>query len=436
MYLKKKISESNFNIFDILVILIPFSIIIGNFLINLNLILLILFGLFKYFTNLKEFLKNNYLYFLIFVIFIAINLYFSDDLNLSVIGIIGLLKNLLVSFLLFFWLKSIKKNFEYLSISISFAIIILSISVLSQFIYYEYYNILYNRVNGLFIDESVAGSYIIKLLVPTLVFIFTREKSNTLVLFLFTLTFSAVLISGDRAPAILYFISFFIFIIFNKNLNLKNSINSIIILVSIILICLSISSNFRNKITYTSGQFGFTFAEKVFYNLQKNIFKEKKRTYEEYINTNNRKNESNFLETKWFEHYSKAFKIGKKNLLIGSGIKSFRTSCKISKYNGNLGDNKTFDYGCATHPHNIYLEIFSETGIVGILIFIPLIIYCLIITLKNKNSKVKALSLSYIFILFFPLQTTGSFFSTFNGIFYFICLSMILYLNKNYMPSK
>ena len=436
MYFKKKIFDNYFNIFDLLILLIPFSIIAGNYIINLNLVFIIFLGIYKYNIEFVKTFKNIFYYLLLLFVFISVNLFFSDDINLSAIGIIGLLKNIIYAFILFLWLQNKKNNLKYFSFSIALAIIILSISVLLQFIYYEYNEIFYNRINGLFIDESVAGSYIVKLLAPSLIYFLIRDKNLKLAFILFILTFFAVLITGDRAPSILYFISFFIFLVLNKDLSLKYSYKNILVLISLILICFTLSSNFRNKVTYTFGQFGFTAVEKIFYNIQQNFFNEKNIPYNEHVKSENRKKENNFFETQWFKHYSKAFEIGKKNILIGSGIKSFRTSCQISKYNTKFDNEYNINYGCATHPHNIYIEIFSETGMIGLIIFIFLIFYLIFQTSKHTNFNIKALTLCYIFILFFPFQTTGSFFSTFNGIFYFICLSLVLHLNNYYKSIK
>ena len=436
MDLKKNIFSNKFNIFDIFILLVPFSIIIGNYLINLNLIFLILLGIFKYTNQLKELLKKFNMYITLFSVFISINLFFSDDYNLSTIGVLGLLKNILFSCIFFLWLKNKKSSFKYFSISISLAIIVLSISVLLQFIYYEYQNIPYNRINGLFFDESVAGSYIVKLLIPSIFYFLIIEKNTKLSLILFILTFVSVLITGDRAPAILYFISFFIFLFLNKDISKINISKVILLLLSIILICFCISSNLRDKITFTSKQLGINFAEKFFHNIQYKIFNDREESYERSIEQKKTRKEDNFFDTQWFMHYSKAFEIGKQNILIGSGIKTFRISCKLKEYNASFENKFDLDYGCATHPHNIYIEIFAEAGLIGIFVILFIIYYLNFKSIKNQNISIKSSALSYIFILFFPFQTTGSFFSTFNGIFYFICLTSVLHLNSYYKSTK
>ena len=73
----------------------------------------------------------------------------------------------------------------------------------------------------------------------------------------------------------------------------------------------------------------------------------------------------------------------KDNILIGVGPKNFREVCKKREYNFS---EKT----CSTHPHNTYVQLLSETGIVGFLFifFIFLnISYYLIKTLYFKFIK-------------------------------------------------
>ena len=56
------------------------------------------------------------------------------------------------------------------------------------------------------------------------------------------------------------------------------------------------------------------------------------------------------------------------NKIFGSGPRSYRNVCDIHKINR---------FSCDTHPHNYYLQLLSETGIIGILFLIS--IYLLII---------------------------------------------------------
>ena len=142
------------------------------------------------------------------------------------------------------------------------------------------------------------------------------------------------------------------------------------------------------------------------------------------------------MKTKWGAHFITAFEIGKTNYILGSGIKTFRYECSNDKYISDIV-NHSASYRCATHPHNIYFELFSETGLLGLFIFLYLHYLIFKKALRIKNHDIKIITMLIFFILYFPLQTTGSYFSTFNGIFYFINLSVIIYLiNKFGLNSK
>ena len=123
--------------------------------------------------------------------------------------------------------------------------------------------------------------------------------------------------------------------------------------------------------------------------------------------------------------------IFKDHKITGAGIKNFRILCSSEKYeniNSKYADNR-----CATHTHNIYLEILSETGLIGFTLFIILNINIVIFFLKNflkKHDRETTFLLSNYFILFWPLQTTGAFFSSWNGIFYWIFLAFLFQKKK------
>jgi len=102
-----------------------------------------------------------------------------------------------------------------------------------------------------------------------------------------------------------------------------------------------------------------------------------------------------------------------KNKFLGGGLKSFRFNCP-----------KVF-INCNAHPHNYYLEILSDLGLVGFFLIISLLIY---IFYKSYLSK-KIIIVPFSIILFgetFPLKTMGSFFSTSNSTFIFLLFSLII----------
>ena len=112
------------------------------------------------------------------------------------------------------------------------------------------------------------------------------------------------------------------------------------------------------------------------------------------------------------------YKTWLQNKFFGGGLKSFRFNCP-----------KVF-INCNAHPHNYYLEILSDLGLVGFLIIIS---FFFLIFRESYYSK-KIIVLPFLFILFgelFPLKTTGSFFTTGNATYIFLIISVIIALSKN-----
>jgi len=117
-----------------------------------------------------------------------------------------------------------------------------------------------------------------------------------------------------------------------------------------------------------------------------------------------------------------SIEIFKKNKLSGSGIKTFRKSC----------DQMHLQYidNCSTHPHNIFFQLLSETGLVGIsfyLIILFLTIKELFLFIFNKKKRHPYIFFLLSFFFYFnPFFPSGQFFNnwymgigTFPLIFYF-----------------
>ena len=137
-------------------------------------------------------------------------------------------------------------------------------------------------------------------------------------------------------------------------------------------------------------------------------------------------NDPNITNTYIKEFYS-GYVTWKVNSIIGGGINSFYLNCH--EVIGN----------CASHPHNYYLEILSELGIIGFTILIVIFVNLLMtIGFRNHLSLNFDKNLIYPFALLFfaeifPLKTTGSFFTTGNATFIFFILAIIVSLSKKHI---
>jgi O-antigen ligase len=136
-----------------------------------------------------------------------------------------------------------------------------------------------------------------------------------------------------------------------------------------------------------------------------------------------------------FALYLTAFDVWKDSVLIGGGIKSFRINC-AKKSKGDPSKYQTNRY-CDAHPHHYYLEILTDTGLIGLMLLL-LILYQLLIKklfiIRKMNNTNKIIFISLIICLaveLFPLRSSGSFFSTANASYIFILIGLISKFNEN-----
>jgi O-antigen ligase len=126
--------------------------------------------------------------------------------------------------------------------------------------------------------------------------------------------------------------------------------------------------------------------------------------------------------------YLTAIDVWLDNPIIGNGIKSFRIKCLTKLHLPNRV--------CETHPHNYYLELLNDTGFLGALLLVCVVFYLITNKFFNfkyyeKNEKLLFICLLIIIIAeFFPLKSSGSFFSTANSSFIFLILGMLNGLKK------
>jgi hypothetical protein len=135
----------------------------------------------------------------------------------------------------------------------------------------------------------------------------------------------------------------------------------------------------------------------------------------------------------YFKEFSTFYETWLMNKYIGGGIKSFRYYCHVRP---NIDKNSNFI--CNMHPHNYYLEILTETGIIGFLIITLVFINTFYLSFVRKYFTVSSLKYNHVItpfmILFlveiFPIKSTGSFFTTANATFLFLVLSITIALTR------
>lgn len=426
----KYFNVNHYIILNILFSLIPLSYIIGNFAINLNVFLLIVYSLVffnkKIFKIKLLFLDKIILSFFVLALFSAvintIESISAENDNSSFIKTILFFRYLFLYFVLRFLIENEKIYFKWFFISSLCCTLFVSFDIFYQFAFsqdiFGIKPLHPSKLSGPFGDELVAGGYIHKFsLFGIFVLPFFKLKKSYLSLILsmlFLIYFTAIILSGNRMPLVLFLLSIFLIILFEQKTRKYLPI-SLIVVSSVFFIIYK-----NNSIVKDSFDSFFDNSKDII-----NVFVIENIT------------KSSKIPEKRIPIYYQEFKTfygtWMMNKYIGGGIKSFRHNCPKRKI---LSHNERTT--CNMHPHNYYLEILTDIGIIG------LIISCLIFIITIYNSLIKnyflkqtkvinIISVPFIFVFIseiFPLRTSGSFFTTSTSTFIFILIAVIITLSK------
>ena len=92
------------------------------------------------------------------------------------------------------------------------------------------------------------------------------------------------------------------------------------------------------------------------------------------------------------------------------------------------------------HPHNYYLEILTETGIIGFLVIVIIFLNILYISFYKKyfsstqmKNQITIIPLIFLFLIeIFPIKSTGSFFTTGNTTYLFLLIGILVGLIRRH----
>ena len=368
-----------------------------------------------------------------------------------------------------------------------------------------------DRISGFFNDDLILGSYLFRLL-PFLIGLtfFFKEKSRYFYYFnilLISLTAVLILFTGERASFLLMMISLILIFI---QISLSKKIKFILSVIGICIVGLSLTFNnilfdrlitqFKNHIISKDKKTFMPYYLPMFETSYK-MFKEKKligfgpKSFRYYCNDERFvtyfPNSKYTIDNTRIDILAPWNQVGylelnevlvKKGDVIQKGDKLFSFNyTNEKKINYYLSDKEgviksiniyedfryqrdtTFAYikplftdektfakrnSCNTHPHNTYVQLLAETGIIGFLFVFVVFCFLSIKILQNimysffYNKKIlsdlEACILVGFFTILWPLTTSGNFFNNWLNIINFYPLGFYLYIynNKNDIRSK
>lgn len=411
--------------------LLPLGLVAGPLVAEIILFLIFINSLYYLITEKNNFIFNENILkiFLIFWLYIVIISFFSIEKLISLKSSFFYCRFGLYTLAIIYFLNSVSNSIETIYKIYKYTLIFVILDSFYQtFSGKDIFGIKPNnadlmRISGPFGDKFILGSFLQKIL-PVFIYLIMKitKKDNKIKLSDFIiLILSIVLIyrSGDRSALGLILIFSFIFFLINKSLRINIIKIFLIFLIFSILVTIQNPKIFERTFSDTLGQFKGKYYEKF---LQKDL--------------NETKLDFMIFSFHHQTHYSTALRMFLDKPIFGHGPKSFRFKCKNFEFKpirdvpNSFGEIKK-SYGCSTHPHNTYLQLLSETGIIGFSFIFFLFIYFAVKILNLiKNNKKKYLYnplLVGIFINLWPIVPTGNFFNNWISMIYFIPISFYLY---------
>ena len=126
------------------------------------------------------------------------------------------------------------------------------------------------------------------------------------------------------------------------------------------------------------------------------------------------------------------------NPIKGVGPSGTRNSC--ANLDTNLPEWLPGKNNCINHPHNFYIQLFAEVGIIGLLIgcimFGSIIITCYKARLENFNCPMAATAFVVPIALFFPIQQFNSFYGQWINLFTWFAIAFAVSQYQGWRETK
>ena len=324
------------------------------------------------------------------------------------------------SMALAYWILSDLKSLKKFLISLTLLLLFIIFDTWWQFFFdqdifgFEKYS--GNRLTGPFKGNPEVGTWLAKLILlpPLLLILYDKYKLQihqnyfTYAFFIIsTIVFLTIFITGERMQLLLILSSILIFffgLISEKIFSLKKISLLLILSISIILF-------FAINFPETTQRAFFSTIEKII----------------------------NWRSSDYGLVWQSAYDVWMQSPLFGVGLHKYREACVNLGIYGTSHMN-AIGSGVCSHPHNISLQLLSETGIFGFMIFYLMVFYLTISSLKKyfKNSLWLSFALTFniIFTCFLPIASSTSFFSNKYGAIIWLLIGVMLAVNRHFEAKK
>jgi len=252
------------------------------------------------------------------------------------------------------------------------------------------------RVSSFFGDELIMGSYLSRLF-PLLFALFLIKKKQKYEIYfiglLFILVDVLIFMSGERSSFFFLNLSTIFIIILIKEYQKFRLLTFIIAIICVLILSLNSLTLKERMFKGPAEDMGLIESSK-----ETVIFTKK---HDSLIRT--------------------AYNMFKDQPLLGHGPKMFRIICADEKYATGITP-------CMTHPHNFYIQLLAETGIIGFLFLLSVLTFVFYIALRQFKSIIfkqkrpltdyQVCLLAGILISVWPVTTNGNFFNNWMIIIY------------------
>jgi len=137
--------------------------------------------------------------------------------------------------------------------------------------------------------------------------------------------------------------------------------------------------------------------------------------------------------------WQSAYDVWMQSPFFGAGLHKYREACEnLGTYGSYYLDSA--GSGVCFHPHNITLQLLSETGVIGFILFYLMVIFLAISSLRTYVTKKLwlnfAIVFSIIFSCFLPIQSGTSFFANKYGAIIWLLVGVMLATNRLFNKGK